>query len=164
MTDEEIGGRAFPSYKNGLSVPGPTAFSEAVARSDAEYEIMCNHGSLQGRQMIADLRAREQNAMMDDMPFVEAQSPAHTFIFRTDLPKSVISGLADLFKNANDELAAMDGFIETSVAKFYYSATKPDFMTDWLAFQAAEAEERANALPAFPGTWPPNVGLEFPRG
>lgn len=65
-----------------------------------------------------------------------------------------------------------------------------DFMADWLAFQEAEAAEAASKgwpqsvkadiqdifeqsaiaamfesqdIPTFPGTWPPKVGLEFPR-
>lgn len=57
--------------------------------------------------------------------------------------------------------------------------SKPNFMADWLVFQATERQEReAEAVRAlledelrsrlivplqYSGKWPPKVGLEFPR-
>jgi hypothetical protein len=36
-----------------------------------------------------------------------------------------------------------------------------DFMSDWMAFQDAEREDRAKLQ--WGSAWPPKVGLEFPR-
>ena len=46
-------------------------------------------------------------------------------------------------------------------ARQCHPAPRADFMTDWLAFQDAEREDRAKLQ--WGGAWPPKVGLEFPR-